>query len=102
MIQRFVVCKYGKKIHDQDSFVNFITTFIGMYNFVYVKKNEKDYELDKIVSKKIMIHLQTFFDKKWQSNDPMNQMGPTNNKNNRTKKYYSRQHNKTNKTNKKL
>jgi hypothetical protein len=102
MIQRFVVCKYGKKIHDQDSFVNFIITFIGMYNFVYVKKNEKDYELDKIVSKKIMIHLQTFFDKKWQSNDHMNQMGSTNNKNNRTKKYYSRQHNKTNKTNKKM
>jgi len=102
MIQRFVVSKYGKKIQDQyqDSFTNFMNTFIGKYNFVYVKKNEKDYELDKIVSKKIMIHLQTFFDKKWQNNDVMDKMGPINNKNNRTKKYYSRQHNKTNKTNK--
>jgi len=43
-----------------------------------------------------MIHLQTFFDKKWQSNDPME---TTNNKNNRTKKYYSYQHNKSIKKN---
>ena len=83
-----------------------MTSFIGRYNFVYVKKNEKDYELDKIVSKKIMIHLQTFFDKKWLSNDPMSSLGSYNNmdkvtfrnKNNHTqKKIYSQQHNKTNK-----
>lgn len=98
MIQRFIVSKYGKKIIDENGFIDFMKNFIARYNFVYVKKNEKDYELDKIVSKKIMIHLQTFFDKKWQNNDPM--IGSTismNKKNNRTKKYYSHQHNKTNK-----
>lgn len=100
MIQRFVVSKYGKKITDENKFIHFMSNYIEQYKFVYVKKNEKDYELDKIVSKKIMIHLQTFFDKKWQSNDPMDEMASINNKNNRTKKYYSRQHNKTNKTNK--
>jgi len=94
MIQRFIACKYGRRITDERIFNDFMKSFIDRYNFVYVKKNEKDYELDKIVSKKIMIHLQTFFDKKWQSNDPM---GATNNKNNRTKKYYSQQHNKTTK-----
>ena len=105
MIQRFIVSKYGKRIPDENSFIDFMTTFIARYNFVYVKKNEKDYELDKIVSKKIMIHLQTFFDKKWQSNDPMNSLSSSNNvdnvrfrnKNNRTKKHYPEQHNKTNK-----
>jgi hypothetical protein len=107
MIQRFVVSKYGKKNADEDNFIDFMNTFIDRYNFVYVKKNEKDYELDKIVSKKIMIHLQTFFDKKWQGNDGIGSMVSSNNmymdkvtfrnKNNRTKKYYSQQHNKTNK-----
>jgi hypothetical protein len=94
MIQRFIACKYGKKIPDEQVFNDFMKSFIDRYNFDYSKKNEKDYELDKIVSKKIMIHLQTFFDKKWQSNDPMVSI---NNKNNRTKKYYSHQHNKTRK-----
>ena len=111
MIQRFIVSKYGKRIIDENKFIDFMKTFMDRYNFVYIKKNEKDYELDKIVSKKIMIHLQTFFDKKWQSNDgvsstdSMDSMGlSTNmdkmtfrNKNNRTKKYYSQQNNKTNK-----
>ena len=94
MIQRFIECKYGKRITDENYFRDFMKSFIDRYNFDYSKKNEKDYELDKIVSKKIMIHLQTFFDKKWQSNEPM---GVTNKKNNRTKKNYSHQHNKTNK-----
>jgi len=94
MIQRFVLSKYGKKIPDEQVFNDFMKSFIDRYNFGYVKKNEKDYELDKIVSKKIMIHLQTFFDKKWQSNHAI---GATNKKNNRTKKYYSHQHNKTSK-----
>jgi len=96
MIQRFITCKYGKKIKDEHFFTDFMKSFIDRYNLGYIKKNEKDYELDKIVSKKIMIHLQTFFDKKWQSNDPME---TTNNKNNRTKKYYSYQHNKSIKKN---
>lgn len=109
MIQRFLVSKYGKKIIDENDFIDFMESFIDRYNFVYSKKNEKDYELDKIVSKKIMIHLQTFFDKKWQSNNTMSSLESSNNmdnitiktknrnKNNRTKKYYSQKHNKTNK-----
>jgi hypothetical protein len=97
MNQLFLSCKYGKKITDENNFIDFMNAFINRYNFVCIKKNEKDYELDKIVSKKIMIHLQTFFDKKWQSNDPMGSMGSINYKNNRTKKYYSYKHNKTNK-----
>ena len=105
MIQRFIVSKYGKRITDENKFIDFMKAFIERYNFVHVKKNETDYELDKIVSKKIMIHLQTFFDKKWQSNDPMSSSSSTNNmdkvmfrnKNNRTKKHYSQYHNKSNK-----
>jgi hypothetical protein len=109
MIQRFVVSKYGIKIPDERDFNDFMKSFIDRYNFDYVKKNEKDYELDRIVSKKIMIHLQTFFDKNWQSNDTMSSLGSSNNmdnitiktknrnKNNRTKKQLLNIHNKSNK-----
>ena len=109
MIQRFVVSKYGKKIPDERDFNDFMKSFIDRYNFDYIKKNEKDYELDRIVSKKIMIHLQTFFDKNWQSNDTMSSLGSSNsmdnitiktknrNKNNRTKKQLLNIHNKSNK-----
>jgi len=109
MIQRFLVSKYGIKIPDERDFNDFMKSFIDRYNFDYVKKNEKDYELDRIVSKKIMIHLQTFFDKKWQSNDTMSSLGLSNNmdnitiktknrnKNTRTKKQLLNIHNKSNK-----
>jgi len=99
MIQRFIACKYGKKITDENKFIDFMTNHIEQYKFVHVKKNEKDYELDKIVSKKIMIHLQTFFDKKWQTGEHIDSINNlmVKNKNNRTKKYLSNNHNKTNK-----
>lgn len=100
MIQRFVVSKYGKKIPDEIDFNDFMKSFIDRYNFDYVKKNEKDYELDRIVSKKIMIHLQTFFDKNWQGHnmfEPVSCMESINTKNNRTKKNCSYHHNKTSK-----
>ena len=79
-------------------------SFIDRYKFFYEKKNENDYDLDKIVSKKIMIHLQTFFDKKWYNNDSTDSFDSlinmdnitiktknSDNKN-RTKKYYAQQH----------
>jgi len=100
MIQRFLVSKYGIKIPDERDFNDFMKSFIDRYNFDYVKKNDKDYELDRIVSKKIMIHLQTFFDKKWQSHnmlEPVSCMESINTKNNRTKKNSSYHHNKTSK-----
>jgi hypothetical protein len=104
MIQRFILCKYGKKIKDERIFYDFMKSFIDRYKFVYEKKNENDYDLDKIVSKKIMIHLQTFFDKKWYNNDSTDSFDSlinmdnitikTKNRDNknRTKKYYAQQH----------
>jgi hypothetical protein len=38
---------------------------MNKYHFTYVEKNEKEYELDKIVTKKIMMHIQDFFKKKY-------------------------------------
>jgi hypothetical protein len=90
MIHRFLESKLGKKIKNEKNFIIFINDFIRSYNFIYIKKNQKDYELDKIVSKKIMIHLQIFFDKNWRSNNSII-------KHKNTRKYYTDHHNKTNK-----
>ena len=30
-------------------------------SFAYIEKNKKEYEIDKIISKKIMLYLQSFF-----------------------------------------
>jgi hypothetical protein len=39
----------------------FLKEYFNHYNFVYNVKSIKDYEIDKIITKKIMIHLQDFF-----------------------------------------
>ena len=69
MLERFINSKYGNKLNNINDFTEFMNNFINKYDFVYSKKNEKDYELDKIISKKIMIHLQIFFENSWQDID---------------------------------
>lgn len=39
----------------------FIITYLKKYNYIYVGKNEATQNIDKIVSKKILQHLHTFF-----------------------------------------
>jgi hypothetical protein len=48
---------------DIDSFNKTITDMFMEYNFEIINKNADDYYLDKSLSKKIMIHLQEFFNK---------------------------------------
>ena len=100
MIQRYITSKYGKKLIDQNDFKDFMNNYIHNYNFIYTKKNEKDYELDKIVSKKIMMHMQSFFDNKWNDGDnniTEHDIIIKNKHNNQTKKQLINMHNKTNK-----
>jgi len=99
MIQRYITSKYGKKLTDQNDFKDFMNSYIHNYNFTYIKKNEKDYDLDKIVSKKIMMHLQTFFDSKWNYDNTITEHDIIikNKDNNNTKKQVFNLHNKTNK-----
>ena len=49
---------------DINQFVEFMNKHIKKYNFKVIQKNTDDYEIDKILSKKIMIHLHDFFDDK--------------------------------------
>jgi len=109
MIERFINSKHGNKLTDINDFREYMNNYINKYDFVYSKKNEKDYELDKIISKKIMVHLQTFFDNDWQNIDNKDDIIIKSNKNYKkhikhtkhTKKYNMNHHNKTIKFSKK-
>jgi len=65
MIERLFKSKLCKKINDKDVFRRKMTNFMKGYE--YIEKTDEDYEIDKIVSKKIMENLQNFF-----ANDKLN------------------------------
>jgi hypothetical protein len=49
---------------DFNEFIDFMNKQIKRYNFKAIPKNTDDYEIDKILSKKIMVHLRDFFENK--------------------------------------
>lgn len=59
MIDRLFKSKLSKKINDKDVFRRKMTNFMKGYQ--YIEKTDEEYEIDKIVSKKIMENLQMFF-----------------------------------------
>ena len=50
-----------EKISDPTYCRKFILAFMKRYNYIYVGKNDETQNVDKIVSKKILQHLHTFF-----------------------------------------
>ena len=70
MIQRFLTSEIGKKIiNDKKNFTNYMSTYMSQYAYTYVEKSADEYEIDKIITKKTMFHLQTFFNKHWKDTD---------------------------------
>jgi len=70
MLNRFLKSELGSTIlsivkSEKELFFKFMKNEMEQYHFIYLKKNKEEYELDKIVTKKIMIHLQNFFKKKY-------------------------------------
>ena len=67
LIKRFISSDFGKTIlkdkKEADAFNTFMKQFMMKYDYTYVEKKTKDYDIDKIVTKKTMIHLQDFFNK---------------------------------------
>jgi len=64
MVTKFIESDYGKKMIDEKvKFIEFMTTDFKRYNYEYIEKNKHDYELDKIIGKQILIHLEEFFNK---------------------------------------
>jgi hypothetical protein len=71
MIHRFLQSNIAKEFIDKTKeaeFIQFMTNNMNNYTFIYSGKNKEEYEIDKIVTKKTMAHLQTFFNKN--SNSP--------------------------------
>jgi len=67
MIARFTKSSIGKEILGRDAennkFADFMKKNITKYAFVYTGKNKQEYEIDKIITKKIMSHIELFFQK---------------------------------------
>jgi hypothetical protein len=62
MINRFKTSELGKKLIDNDSeFDSIIMKNIKMYKYNIIEKDDKEYEVDKILGKHIISHLQSFF-----------------------------------------
>jgi len=64
MIEKFKESENGKKlIGEETDFQNHMLLEFKKYNYKIIKKNPKEYEIDKILGKQIMVHLSNFFNK---------------------------------------
>jgi hypothetical protein len=62
IILRFLESELGiKLIKDPTNFTDTIMKYLNSFLYTYVEKNEEEQDIDKIISKQIMIHLQHFF-----------------------------------------
>jgi hypothetical protein len=86
LLMKFRVSEIGKRIIENDSeFENIMMKHIKMYNYEYIEKNLKEYEIDKILGKHIISHLNVFFNKS-KKNKTLRKTRK-NNKRNKTSKY---------------
>jgi len=65
MISRIVKSNIGKKIigDDEVEFKNLMNENIKLFKYLVVEKKEAEYEVDKVLGKHIITHLQSFFSK---------------------------------------
>jgi hypothetical protein len=95
MLDKFKASTIGKKIIENDTnFDILIFDHISLYKYDCIEKDSREYDIDKILGKHIITHLQEFFNKSKRSKTIKNKP-----------KYnlkYNLKHNKTNKTNKKI
>jgi len=64
MLDTFSKSDIGKKIiDDDDNFTKIMSDHIKTYKYISNAKDEKEYEVDKIIGKQIAKHLQEFFNK---------------------------------------
>ena len=48
----------------KENFLSYINNYMGQYNFTVINKDETEIKVDEIISKKIIIHLEEFFNNK--------------------------------------
>jgi len=78
MIQRFSNSNILEKLDSDGDFENFMINYMEQYDYKYIEKPKEEYEIDEIITKKTMFHLQTFFNKNW--NDQQHSKSLTNKK----------------------
>ena len=83
MIKKLKENNIGKKIINNDyNFETSLMEYIKLYKYKCINKDLKEYEIDKILGKQIIVHLQDFFKAK-KNKSIKNKLS---NKNNKTKK----------------
>ena len=64
MIETLKKSEIGKKIiGNDDEFENLMMDHIKLFKYIVVEKDEKEYEVDKVLGKHIISHLQSFFNR---------------------------------------
>jgi hypothetical protein len=64
MFNRFLTSEIGKKIlGNETGFNSLMMEHIKLYKYIVVDKDEKEYEVDKVIGKHIISHLQAFFNR---------------------------------------
>ena len=61
MVDRFLQNEMGALVEDPDDFKDYVISFMDDYNYNINVKGDIEKEVDRIISKKIMFHLQEFF-----------------------------------------
>jgi hypothetical protein len=86
MVTRLINSNILVDIDDPTVYRTYITTFMEKFNYIYVEKTVSEQNIDKVLSKKILQHLQDFFKIKPTDNTPAKIVNKTKrNKNNYNK-----------------
>jgi hypothetical protein len=86
MITKFIDSVFGKKIiENKHSFIEFMSDEFKRYKYEYINKEKDDYELDKILGKRILLHLNEFFNKSIKNKTRRNSI----NKKNKTQRRFN-------------
>jgi hypothetical protein len=87
MFERFKKSEIGNKLINNDDdkdFENLMMDHIKLFKYMVVEKDEKEYEVDKVLGKHIISHLQAFFNRSTKNRTIKNR----GNKRNKTFKKY--------------
>ena len=68
MMNRYLNSSMGRGIENPDRFINLMMRELKRYNFEIETKSEIENEVDHVISKKIMQHLEEFFNKSLRNN----------------------------------
>jgi hypothetical protein len=85
MLSVFKKSDVGKRlIENDDKFGEIMMEYITLFKYMVVEKDEKEYEVDKVLGKHIISHLQTFFNRSTKNRTIKNR----GNRKNKTLKHY--------------